>query len=49
MAKRAIVVGWHGKFHRVFLIKGARVVKEMDTDVYLALSKKELKRFNHIR
>ena len=33
--KRAIVLGKHGTFHRVFLIRGGRVVKERNTDVYL--------------
>ena len=33
--KRAIVEGKHGTHHRVFLIRGARVVKERSTDMYL--------------
>lgn len=33
--KRAIVEGKHGTHHRVFLIRGARVVKERSTDAYL--------------
>lgn len=41
--KRAIVVGNHGRHHKVFLIRGARVVKEWDTDKYLKLSKAEIK------
>lgn len=33
--KRAIVEGKHGTHHRVFLIRGARVVKERSTNMYL--------------
>lgn len=33
--RRAIVFGASGKQHRVFLIRGARVVREKDTDAYL--------------
>ena len=33
--RRAIVLGASGKPHRVYLIRGARVVKERSTDSYL--------------
>ena len=33
--QRAIVEGKHGLHHKVFLIRGARVLKERDTDVYM--------------
>lgn len=35
MTKRAIVLGKHGRYHRVFLIRDARVIRERDTVWYL--------------
>lgn len=39
MTQRAIVLGDHGRHHRVFLIHNAHVIKEMDTDEYLAMGR----------
>ena len=33
--KRAIVEGSHGTHKRIFLIRGGRVVRERDVDMYL--------------
>ena len=33
--KRAYVLGKHGTHKRIFLIRGARVVREKDVDKYL--------------
>jgi hypothetical protein len=35
MNTRAIVLGNHGRHHKVFLIRDARVIKERSTDEYL--------------
>lgn len=45
--KRARVEGKHGTHHRVFLIRGARVVKERSTDMYLKYGWKELTALGH--
>ena len=39
MTQRAIVLGDHGRYHRVFLIHNAHVIKEWDTDEYLEMGR----------
>ena len=45
--KRAIVLGKHGLRHKVFLIRGARVIEERSTDMYLKYGWKELTALGH--
>ena len=45
--RRAIVDGKHGTHHRVFLIEGARVVKERSTDMYLKYGWEEVTALGH--
>ena len=45
--RRAIVDGKHGTHHRVFLIRGARVVKERSTDSYLKYGWNQMTSMGH--
>ena len=45
--RRAIVEGKHGTHHKVFLIRGAHVVKERSTNMYLKYGWKEVTALGH--
>ena len=50
MTERARVVNGNKNYHhRVFAIKGARIIKSWDTDEYLKLSLSEIKKQLKVR
>ena len=44
---KAYVNGKHGRYHRVFLIAGGRVVKERSTNMYLKYGWSQIAAFEH--
>lgn len=47
MRTKAYVNGRHGLHNRIFLIKGGRVVRERDVDMYLKYGWKEVTPLGH--